>query len=174
MIAWGQPGSDSAAGGRTQLLSQRAEVAVGPGTIAGNGMRLGLPTGWTGRIKIGGDLGGLPILQAGSFPLPTPDDDVGSVAERGLAPGAVYVNIIHYDTAPTRLDRSVQTTLPIRLQPAAFAQTYEGAIAPTHAREAAVVAGEYFVIDVSLGESHGPSAQLLGVANRVLSTFRPS
>ena len=65
-------------------------LLTGPAELTGDGMRLELPAGWTGRLKLGGIRAGvqgeLPVLQAGSFSLPIPDDDVGTGQNRHSRP----------------------------------------------------------------------------------------
>lgn len=149
------------------------DVRLGPVTLEGPGMRLDIPKGWTGRSKVGGTKGSLPILQAGNFPLPSSDDDLGSSAESLLPNQGIYINIIHYspESAPRLTDPTVKK-LPLKLELSDFG-AYEGAIAANHARVSVIDNGEYFVVDAALGDDFSKAPQLLGDANNVLASFRP-
>src|SRR6266508_4491211 len=60
--------------------------------VAGLGLGLELPPGWTARILIGAE--GRPVLHAASFPLSPNDDDMGEVARETIGSrGQMYVNV---------------------------------------------------------------------------------
>jgi hypothetical protein len=65
--------------------------------ISGYGISVDLPPGWEGRLYR--RPGGLPILHAGSFPLPEDDGDFATGAAASMPPGGVVTALLEYEPA---------------------------------------------------------------------------
>lgn len=137
--------------------------------IIGTASQLALPDGWTGRFRVGGDRGGLPIFQAGNFALPEGDDDLGGLTQLALAPGGIYVNIIEY-SAPIDTGLWPETAFPLRLtgdDVRGLIGGYEGSQTAAHARMSFRTGVRRFVVDVSFGDAV-PSPSALALAAEVV------
>lgn len=136
------------------------------------GVSLELPTGWSGRVYNEQPVASAPAayVQAGSFQLPTNDDDVGTAAAAAMKPNDVFIVLLEslgdggFDYTPL-----VGTPVITRTD---FGPLTAG-IPPDHAlaRIFFSTAGRRFVISAQFG-SRSVSDQQLTRVNDVLSTLR--
>lgn len=75
--------------GGTVGAQEQQRPAEAP-TRSADGISATIPTGWTGRILLGAS--GRPVLHAGSFPLPSSDDDSGELAKESMG-REIYLNV---------------------------------------------------------------------------------
>lgn len=158
--------SSSPSAART-VSSPAAGIVDGPTRIEAGRMGIAIPAGWTGRSRLGGDTGDLPVIQAGDFALPELDDDLGSVAQTGLAPDAIHVNLIDY--GPGSASGAEVRSGPPRITRETLGG-YSGGVAKGFARTQTAVDGHSIVVDVAFGRSE-PSVDQLRRANEILATF---
>ena len=136
--------------------------------VAGLGLGLELPPGWTARILIGA--GGRPVLHAASFPLSPNDDDKGEVARETIGSrGQMYVNV--RDLGPGESGSSV----PVAFQRSDFGPPPPGPGSRccfiTVASRDVAASGHVYRVSVTSGSDEPPSAAAVAKVNAVLATL---
>jgi hypothetical protein len=134
--------------------------------LSADGIGVELPTGWTGRILLGA--AGRPVLHAGSFPLPSSDDDSGELAKESMG-RELYLNV--RDLGPG--DSSV--SFPFALSPSDFGPSPPGpgsvCCRITQVSREVAVSGELYRITALSGGLDPPGESLLEQANGVLRSL---
>lgn len=138
-------------------------------TLDDLGFSIALPEGWDGRIFR--SVSGATVLQAGNFPLPEYDTDLGFGAEETMPAEGIYLNIADQGGTGWWLTPGVweELDLPIQVGPEHFTM-FEGARAESLACRWAIVADHCLLVHVAFGVA-APSSQQIAVANSVLATF---
>lgn len=130
--------------------------------LAADGISVGLPEGWTGRIVLGA--AGLPVLHAASFPVEANDTDEGEIAKEAIGINGMYLNV--RDLGPG----GDGAQLPVRLDASDFA-------ASGHLRDATLVVssgGERFRVMAVSGGEGDPAPRYLDELNATLSSLQLS
>jgi hypothetical protein len=138
-------------------------------TLNDLGFSITLPERWDGRIFRGSS--GAAILQAGSFPLPEYDADLGFGAEDTMPADGIYLNIADQGEPGPWLTPGVweKATLPIQVGPEHITM-FEGSPAESLAGRWAILNGHCLLIHVAFGVA-APAKQQIAIANGVLATF---
>jgi hypothetical protein len=134
--------------------------------LAGVGLAVELPDGWSGRIVLGSE--GRPVLHAANYPLPATDDDAGSVAQETIGSrGQAYLNV-------RELGGEDGGSPP----PVSFVQADYGAPPAdgrccfvTVARRDVVASGRTYRVTVASGSDDPPSDGLVASVNAVLASL---
>ena len=132
------------------------------------GLSITLPATWHGVFYR--RAGGLPILHAGNFRLPSGDDDTGSQAIKKMRKTSVFIVLL--ESHGTRGFHWRRLPGPPQLRRSDFLPLFKG-VPPTHAfaRVLFTTRRRYFDLWVQFGVRPAP-ARLLTQANRILSTLR--
>jgi uncharacterized protein YceK len=141
--------------------------AAGHG-VAGLGLALDPPQGWSARILIGAE--GRPILHAASFSLSPNDDDTGEVARETIGgAGQMYVNVRDLGPGETA------SRLPVRFDRSDFGPPPPGPGSRccfiTVANRDVAASGHVYRVTVTSGSDELPSASELATVNGILSTL---
>jgi hypothetical protein len=141
------------------------EASSTPGktrSLSAYGMSVALPSGWTGRILLGA--AGRPVLHAGSFPVPSNDDDSGEIAKESMGRD-IYLNV--RDLGP---GVSAQA-LPVSFSASEFAPPHARGWRVNEASREIAASGELYRVTALSGGQDPPSQRELDEANGVLRTL---
>ncbi len=131
-------------------------------SLSAYGMSVALPSGWTGRILLGA--AGRPVLHAGSFPVPSNDDDSGEIAKESMGRD-MYLNV--RDLGP---GVSAQA-LPVSFSASEFAPPHARGWRVNEASREIAASGELYRVTALSGGQDPPSQRELDEANGVLRTL---
>jgi hypothetical protein len=136
--------------------------------VAGLGLALDLPLGWSARILVGAE--GRPVVHAASFPLSPNDDDTGEVARETIGgAGQMYVNVRDLGPGETR------SQLPVVFDRSDFGPPPPGPGSRccfiTVASRDVAASGHVYRVTVTSGSDELPSASQLAEVNGILSTL---
>ena len=130
--------------------------------LSAYGMTVALPSGWSGRILLGA--AGRPVLHAGSFPLPSNDDDWGELAKESMGRD-IYLNV--RDLGPG----ASAEALPVSFSASEFAQLHSRGWRVTEASREIAASGQLYRVTALSGGPAPPSERELDEANGVLRTL---
>jgi len=131
-------------------------------SLSAYGMSIDLASGWSGRILLGADR--RPVLHAGSFPVPSNDDDSGEIAKESMGRD-MYLNV--RDLGP---GVSAQA-LPVSFSASEFAQPHSRGWRVNEASREVAASGELYRVTAVSGGQDPPSERALDEANGVLRSL---
>ncbi|HET7488667.1 MAG TPA: hypothetical protein VFJ85_12115 [Acidimicrobiales bacterium] len=139
------------------------------GRLSGHGLAVDLPRGWDGAVTR--RPGGLPVLHAGSMPLPAERGDAGGGVVERLGWGDVFVALLEHERLPAGAPLFAAGP-PATLSPDRFVPGALQGMRPVQsgAQWFFTAAGRSFSLFVVVGE-HARRQRLLPPAERVVASL---
>ena len=135
----------------------------GSRALVADGIRVELPSGWTGRIVLGAS--GRPVLHAADFPVESNDSDEGLIAREAIGIDQLYLNVRDLGRG------QASTRLPLRFEPSQFTQK-SLCCRILETSQDVESDGELFRITVVSGSADPPTERSLAELNEAVASLQ--